>query len=383
MNAKRVCMGILIAMFIMALICARIHRTADPFVSPPTPTEVVPTLTEVVPTLTEVVPTLTEVVPAPVTVAQATVAGMQATVAGMPAVVSEALFGKILAVYKQAVERYPPALQNLQKAQAYEKQLEHIYSERLGAYINTFGPNGPTDAQQIELEKYIAKLTVPPQVKQQVTQASDAVYSILTDLKFAQQLLDVAYSRRTLLVNLPVPVSSIQPQVMLPPAKTQMPLFLKNNVMWEPVGLSRSPGYLAATSTTGQTLKYLQPFLFDTLLLVIGSTISIQNAPTGSTFLLSSGYTYECRAEILTQDTLAYNWYANGVIFGSIGIVGVQNMTMAAVGYIKNNTSEAMRITIARSTEGDLPREYARTAGAAPIGTYIGSLITIKEIAAI
>ena len=406
MAIQHVFLCILIAMFIMALMCARTHRSVDPFASMITQTATISSSNDTsssnisnssssstvtissspntTTTLTVSAPA-TQTAPAPTTAtpAPAPILVVPATVADMPAEVSEELFGKILAVYKQAVANYQLTWQTVQTLPIQRMQEVNISVARTNAYLQSITPTKMTADQQMQVktlqDQDAAAYTL---YTQRLEQADTDFMNAQKAIVLVLQLLDAAYARRTFPGNVPTsaPVSSVSPQIPMPPAKTPQPLFLKSNGMWESAG---PRGYIAATCSNTQKMNGFQPFLFDTLLTVIGSTISLQVTPTAGTFVLAPGYMYSCRAEIAVADSCVYTWYANGIPFGSFGMTNYRDrMNAAATGYIKNNTSELMRVTLARSNMDD-SRNSNNITGIGMFNLYMGPIATIEEIATI
>lgn len=307
------------------------------------------------------------------------------TIANLPVNIGTVLFGKILAAYKQALAQYHRAWQNLQDLPAQQQQASALILAQVNAFTNTIDKSaGMTEEQQLQWDKLNAQLGAVAAMRDtQIAQTEEALQQAFVALQTAQQLLGAANTKRTPPANplAQMPAASIQPQITIPYTKTQMPLYPNNCRILESPGSVNSRGYIAATCVGRQTTNGFQPFLFDTLLLAFGSTISIQNTPTSSTFILAPGYIYKCRAEILVPGMFGYNWYANGVQFGSIGMpMSKESATVSATGYIKNDTSEPMRVTIAKSiaSANDGP---AKIVGYTKLGIYIGPQIQIKEIA--
>lgn len=277
--------------------------------------------------------------------------------------------------------QYQLACEAVKNLPAQQEQNSRLAQAKIAEFIKLIGGFGMTADQQIAWDKLLVDVNEPNRLLS--TQSEDTFKKTLAAVTLARQILGEAAMRRTAAVNSPVSVkeSSISPQLIMPKTNAQSPLFLKNNGMWEPAGQAGSRGYIAATCYTPQKPELFQPFLFDTLLTVIGNTISIQNTPTSSTFMLAPGYMYKCRAEIFLADSCMYNWYANSVPFGSIGMVNYRDKsTVPSTGYIKNDTSEVMLVTLARCI-GDEETRAANIIGAYRLGLYVGPTVTIKEIA--
>ena len=302
------------------------------------------------------------------------------TIETLPLNVSEPAFARILAAYKQSLAQFKLALDDFVNLNAQNKKdTARLQNDMNAIYLTIDWMEGITKEQQVQIEAIQEQMDVNnAMIEARSKKVMDALPKALMAVPVAQKLLGAANARRAPMPNttVPVKVSSIPAQTEILPTKTQPPLFLTNTGVWSSAEFVRPRGYIAATCFEEQTFKLVKPILLDTLLTVVGSTISIQNTPTESTFILASGYMYKCRAEINIVDGLAYIWFINGAPFGSVGYAKKDGGSLASTTYIKNDTSEPMLATL--MCLGDTTMRSMAMAG-----INMGSLVEITEIATI
>ena len=265
------------------------------------------------------------------------------------------MFAQILAAYKQSLAQAKIALDDLANFSIQSQSDAERLQNDMSALQQTIGWGNITKEQQDRMATIRAQMeTTRVIMMTQLRQIMSSVSKAFIAVPVARQLLAAANARRAPMPNttVPVKVSSIPSQNVIPLAKTQPPLFLTNNGVWSSAEFVRPRGYIATACATEQTFNSVKPMLLDTLLTVIGSTISIQNTPTESAFIIASGYMYKCHAAITIFGDIEYTWFIDGVPVDSeksqisSGYYSRDGGVRAATTYIKNDTGGPMLVTL-------------------------------------
>lgn len=179
----------------------------------------------------------------------------------------------------------------------------------------------------------------------------------------------LCYRRRDTFVS-PTPIIDI-------PTPNPGALYLQSNGAWQQMSQPRN--YLAIGAFMMQTTAPGVPFLFDTIMLKIGSAITADNTTTSTIFSLAPGFTYKCTAEIGLGRGIMYNWVYNDTPFGLIGVADSSSGPIEpAIGYITNSGTAPMQVSVMMNT---LTGDSAITLPGVALGAVqLGPFVIIESV---